>query len=184
MGALAVEWTIGDKLSAWGLVIGSLGVVISAVGFGLAWIQLRRTATATEATEDAVKKTEQAVRESNRLNLLLLLPQFRMLELHLDFAIRADSRDLVDYVLVSYRHYATDVAASIEANGDADRVAVQALWDSAKEAMLTKDDLYSDKTGASLRDLTAAFRNTMTQVAGELARYRSVLDGTPHGGTI
>src|SRR5580692_8265065 len=87
--------------------IGLAGLVVSVVGFGVAIWQLIRTANASVATLNAVERTEKRMALNH---LLVLLPQFRLLENDLDYAAQEDDRSLARRSLVSYAHFAAEVA--------------------------------------------------------------------------
>ena len=74
------------NLSDW---LGVAGLGVSVIGFGVAIWQLIRTANAAVATREAVERTEKRMAINH---LLILLPQFRIVEGELDRAAEEDER--------------------------------------------------------------------------------------------
>lgn len=146
---LEAPWTRGDLLSAFGLVV-------SVVGFGFAAAQLVRTARATEATA-------QGVRAASRSQLMLLLPQFKLLELDLDHALDHDNRAQAVRVLTSCAHLANEVAGLVERDPVAfpgvEINAIEELRQVASAAAAAKSTIY-ESPQKKLVTITKGFRES------------------------
>jgi hypothetical protein len=153
-------------LSGWSRsdVLGLLSIVVSVVGFGIAAWQLTRTANATIATRDAVRK-------SGRTQVLFLLPQFRLLETELDYAIDAGRNDLAARVLTSYSHLANEVAGLLEAQQLAESSALISLRESARTASACKGSIFT--SDESLASLTEPFRAALTDISSLISSLQA-----------
>ena len=103
--------TLSDVLAIWGLGITSLGLLITVIGFWLAIVQLRKTATASTATTLAVQTANQRMLYNH---LLVLMPQLRTLEGDVDAAVVGGDREAAVRALVAFSHAANQVAALLE----------------------------------------------------------------------
>lgn len=153
----AVPWSRGDLLGAWGLAVTALGTAITLIGFGVAIKQLSRTANATEATLLTIKAT-------SRTHLLFLLPQFRLFETELDWAIEEEKRDLAARVLASYAYLANEVAGLLAANQLAGEDAIGELRETATLASNAKNDLFRH-SNRKIAGVTQEFRTAASRVS-------------------
>lgn len=148
-----------------GLVVGILGLVATVAGFTLAILQLRRTAAATEATTKAVTRTEKRMALNH---LLVLLPQFRLLEADLDNAAEDNDRRLAIRALVAYSYIASEVAAMLRDQDGVDAALPDKLADTALTAAKAKAALVSDAR-ALPKTATSLVRHEIAEVSTVLA---------------
>jgi len=133
--------SLGDSLAIWGLVIGAVGLVVTVVGFILAIIQLKKTATAATATKDAI-----LVANSRMLynHLLVVLPQLTSMEADIDRAMLKDDKDGAVRALVSFSHAAMQVAALLDSHDPGNNSElVEQLRTTAREASHQKGVIVS-----------------------------------------
>jgi hypothetical protein len=139
--------------------IGLAGLVVSVVGFVIAIWQLVRTANATEATRRAVERTEQRMAVNH---LLILLPQFRLIENDLDAAAQEDDRGLARRSLIAYSHFAAEVATILQGQNGTDQTLVTDLRTSATQASQAKATLIDAPNGKSTKALTKDVRERIS----------------------
>jgi hypothetical protein len=164
---IATAWTRGDWLSGAGLVVSSVGFLFAA------W-QLVRTARATEATAEAV-------RASSRGQLLLLLPQFKLYELELDYALEQDNKPYAARILTSCSHLASEVSGLLSTNRDAFAVedeTITALKEVAALAGRAKASIY-DSPSKKLAILTREFREVFGVSIQAIAQLQASAHSTP-----
>jgi hypothetical protein len=142
--------------------LGIAGLAVSVVGFAVAIWQLVRTANATVATRQAVERTEKRMAINH---LLILLPQFRIIEGELDRAAEEDDRQLASRALVSYAHYASEAAAILSSQSNADQTLVTDLRSSSREASLAKGILIDASRNKSTKVLTKDIRERMASLS-------------------
>jgi hypothetical protein len=155
----------GQKRMKAGDWIGLAGLVVSVVGFAIAIWQLVRTAKAAEATQVAVERAE------NRMalnHLLVLLPQFRLIENDLDAAAQEDDRGLARRSLVAYAHFAAEVAAILEGQSKYDNTLVVDLRGSASQASQAKAALIDTPSGKSTKQITKEVRARLSDLSVHL----------------
>jgi hypothetical protein len=138
--------------------LGIAGLAVSVVGFAIAIWQLVRTANATVATRQAVERTEKRMAINH---LLILLPQFRIVEGELDRAAEEDDRQLACRALVSYAHYASEAAAILSGQSNADQSLITELRSSSREASLAKGMIIDAAKSKSTKILTKDIRERM-----------------------
>ena len=155
---VCAAWTRGDWL-------GLAGIVVSALGFVFAWSQLHRTANAAEATRDALIA-------ANRVQLLMLLPQFRLIEMELDFAVGEEKRELATRALANYAHLAHEVSAVVAAFTLANEDLVMQLRTSASLATRTKDRIYA-LPDQRLASLVRPFSTALSTVSASVAELKT-----------
>lgn len=162
---------VGDWLSL-------AGLVVTLVGFGIAIWQLIRTANAAEATKRAIERTEKRMALNH---LLVLLPQFRLIENDLDSAAQDDDRPLARRSLVAYAHFAAEVATILQGQDKVDQTLVIDLQTSATQASRTKASLI-DSAGKNTKQLTKDIRDRISGLSihiGTLATsYQIKTDST------
>ncbi len=146
------------SLSDW---LGLLGLLVSVVGFGLTIWQLARTARASEATAAAIARTEARVSVNH---LLVLLPQFRILESDLDSAAVEDDRRLAMRSLVAYTHIASEVCGLLRHQNNVDPVLIDRLQTSATTASQAKATLINEPARQT-KSVTRAFRAELADVS-------------------
>lgn len=138
------------------------GLIVSVVGFAIAIWQLFRTANASIATRKAVERTEKRMALNH---LLVLLPQFRLLENDLDFAAQEDDRPLARRSLISYAHFATEVAAILQGQDNVDQSLITELRNSARDASRAKGTLIDAPGTNSTRELTKDARDVISNLS-------------------
>jgi hypothetical protein len=155
LGSQGTSWSVADYLAV-------VGLALTAIGFSVTLWQLTRTANAAVATKNAVLAT-------SRTQLLMLLPQVRLIETELDWAISLakDGREFASRVLTSYVHLAHEVAGLITVHGLADQKVCDAIRSTANLAATTKNKLYSSKS--SLASITTEFRSSLAALGGTLS---------------
>jgi hypothetical protein len=131
------------------------GLIVSVIGFTFAIWQLTRTAKAAEAAQAAIERAEQKMALNH---LLVLLPQFRLIENDLDAAAQEDDRGLARRSLVAYAHFAAEVAAILQGQEKVDQTLVTDLRNSASQASQAKAALIDTPSGKSTKQLTREVR--------------------------
>jgi hypothetical protein len=145
--------------------LGVAGLAVSVVGFGIAIWQLIRTANASVATRKAVERTEKRMALNH---LLVLLPQFRLLENDLDFAAQEDDRPLARRSLISYAHFAAEVATILQGQDGISEVLITELRGSASHATRTKASLIDASLSKSTKQLTKEIRERMSALSVQI----------------
>lgn len=140
------------------------GLLVGVAGFTVTIWQLRRTANASEATARAVERTEKQMASSY---LLVLLPQFRIIESDLDTAAIEDDRRLAMRALRTYADVSSEVRALLSTQPDIDSVLLSKLEESSKSATLTKAALV-DHPGRGTKAVTRDFRTELSHVSSYL----------------
>jgi hypothetical protein len=107
-----------DWLSVFGILI---GLPLTLVGLYYAWKQAKDAKEVAQATQDAIRHTERQIQERQ---LLLLIPQLRMISSHLDEAITTGSAQLARQHLETWRANVTHVRG-ILGSADSDRQDLQ-----------------------------------------------------------
>ena|ERR1700722_20269409 len=151
--------TLGD----W---VGIAGLAVSVVGFSLAIWQLARTAKASEATREAIERTEKRMALNH---LLVLLPQFHLLENDLDRAAEDNDRALARRALVSYSHFASEVAAILRGQDQVDQTLITELQSSARDASLAKATLIDAPINKNTKQLTRDVRARISALSVHVA---------------
>lgn len=153
--------------------LGVAGLAVSVVGFSLAIWQLKRTANAASATRKAIERTEKRMALNH---LLVIIPQFRILENDLDRAAEDNDRSLARNALVSYAHFASEVATILESQVPPDHTLISDLRGSSREASLVKASMIDAPDLENTRELTKGIREQMSGLSlhiGSLAtRYQ------------
>ncbi len=139
------------------------GLVIGVIGFGVTIWQLFRTANAAEATTRAVERTERRMALNH---LLVLLPQFRMLETELDLAVEESDRRMATRILASYAQITSQVAGLLDGRDSDFEPLVSKLQRASRDASHTKARIVNEPR-KTVKNLTKDFRTT----TGELAAY-------------
>lgn len=142
--------------------LGVAALAVSVVGFGVAIWQLIRTANAARAATKAVERTEQRMAVNH---LLVLLPQFRLLENDLDRAAEDNDRPSARGALVSYSHFASEVATILKSQPEVDATIVLELEISAREASLAKASLIDAPNNKTTKQLTKDVRERMSTLS-------------------
>jgi len=106
-------------------------------------------------------------------HLLILLPQFRTIEVELDHAVETDDRNHAARTLVTYRHTAIEVAALLSLD-DSSKTVSDLLKTSAMTAATTKGELVTKK-GRSLRSILQGFQMELAQVLSEVGSVTSTM---------
>lgn len=142
--------------------LGMAGLTVSVIGFGVAIWQLVRTANASVATRKAVERTEKRMALNH---LLVLLPQFRILENDLDRAAEDNDRQLARRALVSYAHFASEVAAILQGQDRVEQSLLVDLKSSAREASTAKATLINASASENTKELTRFIRDRMSDLS-------------------
>ena len=153
----------------WDLIVNGAGLFVSVIGFALTIWQLVRTARATEATKIAVERTERRMAQNH---LLVLLPQFRVLESELDFAVSDEDRKAAMKVLASYAQIASQVAGLLDGRGGVDEGLVHKLERASRDASLTKARIINEPS-RNVKQLTRDFRSTTADLAAYIGSLAS-----------
>jgi hypothetical protein len=148
-----------NDVAIWVSIISS---PLTLLGIFLAWLQLRRTANATEATQTAVEKT---ARGMAIYQLLILIPQLQQYEGDLDRAVSAEDHDEAIEVLNRWRRVGTEASGLLDARPTASAL-VGLLQQSFLDAYQAKRGLLA-RTGA-VGDTTAAVRESIGNVTVHL----------------
>jgi hypothetical protein len=151
--------------------LGLAGLVVGIAGFAITIWQLVRTARASEATAAAVKRTEKQMAASY---LLVLLPQFRIIESDLDSAAMDDDRKLAIRALRTYADVASEVRTLLSGQEGVDAVLLTRLESTAESATLAKADLVDNpdrETKAVTRDFRTELSGVSTYLGGLTARF-------------
>jgi RNA-binding protein YhbY len=146
---------IGDWLSL-------IGLMVSVVGFAFAIWQLTRTANASVATRQAIERTEKRMALNH---LLIILPQFRLLENDLDSAADTDDRPLARRSLVAYSHFAAEVATILDGQNGVDQKLVHDIRESATLASRVKAALVDAPKERNTKQLTKNVRETISALS-------------------
>jgi hypothetical protein len=123
---------------------------LALVGIWLAWLQLRRTADATEATKEAVEKTARGLAI---YQLLALIPQVQQQEADLDVAVKLGDESRALEVLNHYRRTATEIRGLLDSRPTDDDGLLDLMQESFTDAFQAKRRLMagtSDLAGATL----------------------------------
>lgn len=163
---------MSDVLAIWGLVIGVLGLLATGIGFWIAIFQLRKTATAAQATTRAIELANGRMLLNH---LLVLLPQMKNLEADLDAAIAAPDKIAAIRALVAFSHTANQVAALLETEVAQSELVAQ-LRASARAASLAKSDLVSGSKKslpALLHEIVAEISDVAAKCAGLSTTYQT-----------
>jgi hypothetical protein len=142
--------------------IGLADLVVTIIGFGVAIWQLARTAKVAKATKDAIERSESRMATNH---LLVLLPQFQLIENDLDAAAQNDDPGLARRALVAYAHFATEVAAILQGQEKFDQTLVTDLRTSATQASQAKAILIDAPKGKSARQLTKDVRDRISSLS-------------------
>lgn len=140
-----------------------IGFVLTIVGFGLTFWQLRRTKRVAEATQETVYKATDRVRYNQ---LLVLLPQLQNLEPELDTAVREDDSRVAARTLVRWNQLASQVRGILSTMGVEYEETALDLTKSCEAAASAKGDLV-DETGL-VKDVTKEARALMASLSTAL----------------
>lgn len=139
--------------------ISAAGLVVSVIGFAIAIWQLARTAKASEATRFAIERTEKRMALNH---LLVLLPQFHLIENDLDRAAEDNDRALARRALVSYSRFAAEVATILKGQDTVDQTLIIDLQSSAREASRAKASLIDAPSTRHTKQLTKEVRERIS----------------------
>lgn len=166
--------TLSDTLAVWGLAVGVVSVLLTVVGFVLAITQLRRTASAAEATTAAIKA---ANRRMLLNHILVLVPQLKTVEADLDIAIASNDFAGATRSLIAFGHAASQIAALLESESESSNVTfIAELRQAASDASIAKGALVSGNL-RTLKTKLGPLAVTVSEVAvkcsGLTAQYQS-----------
>lgn len=144
--------------------LGLVGLAVTITGFYLAIKQLKKTATAAEATTEAIV----AANKRMLLNhLLVLAPQLVTIEVEIDEAIAVDNRQAAVRALVAFSHAAVQISALLESEADPNHLA---LISDLREAAGRSTNAKSQLVSGSKKPLAALLRSVSADVAGVSSR--------------
>lgn len=143
--------------------VGVASLVVTAVGFTVAVYQLRRTANATEATERAVERTEYRMALNH---LLVLVPQFMIVESELDVSADENDRRLAIRALQSWTRVGSQAAGLLKSQLGQEVELIERIEASVREASAAKASLI-DKPGTSTKSLTKDIRASLSDLASQ-----------------
>lgn len=169
--AAGEPWRRGDTLAV-------IGISITTVGFGFTISQLFRTAGATRATQRAIERTEHRMLYNH---LLVLVPQFRLLEGELDSAASDDDKKLAIRTLVAFSHISSEVAGLLRGENSPDQHLIEKLESCGRKASLSKAAVI-DRTTTAVKTVTKDFRSELAELTtylGGLAGRLLVEAGRP-----
>lgn len=154
-------------------ILSATGVIVSALGFFYTVQQVRRTATAAEATRDAIQESTARM----HLNyLMVLLPEFKLLEQELDTAAEEDDKKAARRVLVAYSHSANRAAALLAVSSiPAEKLLAKELQATSRGASSAKSSIVSGESESVLdavRDLMDRFGEVSRSCEGLVATYQ------------
>jgi len=108
-------------------------------------------------------------------HILVLIPQFRLLEVHLDEAAETDDRRLAIRTLVAFSQLASEVAGLLRNEGDIPPEIVSKLEECAGRASITKASVI-DNPKHAVKSSTKTFRGELaemtTHIGGLLGRLQ------------
>lgn len=164
--------SLGEQLGVAGLIVGSLGLLVTFGGFWIAILQLRRTANAAEATAAGIERTERRMALNH---LLVVVPQIRLLELDLDRAVEENDRMAAVRALGSYSHVAAEVAGlmadqGVMNEGVLEKLQVSAL--AATEAKARLQDTTNILPKSATKDFRRSFGEVTTIINAAVGRFR------------
>lgn len=162
-------WFDPDAAPGWhdwvGIVLAIVGLVLTVVGFAIAWIQLRKTQTATEA---ATQKLAEARQKLNGDQLAAALPQLASVVSDLDFAINSNDREVAHRALLRFSFVANESVALLAIletdNSDLER----RLLAAAQTALDVKGSIVSKK-GVDIARTAKSIGNEITSLSVELS---------------
>lgn len=140
---------------------------LTLLGLFLAWLQLKRTADATEATKTAVERTAKGMAI---YQLLILIPQLQQFEGDLDRAVSLDDHEAAVDVLNRWRKAGTEATGLLAAHTAVDEL-VRLLQESFVEAFVAKRPLLAKK--GTVGHTTEAVRESI----GKVTVYLGTLSG-------
>lgn len=132
--------------------------------------QIARTVNASVATAEAIDRTETRLAQNQ---MLLLLPQFLVIENDLDFAAENGDRGLARRSLVNCRNVASELAAILEDYESADAEAIANLRSASRTASVAKSALISEPN-REVSSITANIREQLGNVMADVTALRNV----------
>lgn len=173
--------SLSDALSVAGIVLSTIGLLATVAGFWIAIIQLRngnkqlkRTATAAEATKLAI---EQANTRMIYNHLLVLLPQLTSLEADIDASMAANDRDAATRALVKFNHAANQIASLLQGQStETDLTLAEDLRTVARSATTQKSALVSGSkktVGLLLRTLSPEIADVAARCSALATTYQT-----------
>jgi hypothetical protein len=151
--------------------------VLTVAGFGIAIWQLVRTARASEATKIAVERTERRMALNH---LLVLLPQFRILEHDLDAAADGNDRNLAMRTLVSFNYLSSEIAGLLTNQDGIDPNLSTQLQSIGRVASLAKADMINNPSKQA-KTATKDFRKQLADVTAHVGALIGQFRIEPHG---
>ncbi|HEY4213947.1 MAG TPA: hypothetical protein VGM84_20910 [Steroidobacteraceae bacterium] len=160
------DWSLANSLSG-------LQVILTAAGFLVAWLALRRTARAVESSAELLEGLQERLTTND---LLVLLPDLHGLEEDLDNACSATgSGPEAERVLRLYARKAGEILGIMDSQGDLnDDPMALALRQASRAVVKAKGEL-SQGTTRSLAEVTAPARQKVAKVSQEASSLRSRL---------
>jgi hypothetical protein len=147
----------------YGDVIGTVGLVVSVVGFWLAIDQLRKTTSAARATGLAI---DDANKQMLLNHMLVLMPQLKSVDSDLDAAIMADDSPAAVRALVEFSYSAKQIASLLSVQAPAEEEALIASLKKAAETAVAGK-------AALLYGATQPLKKVLRPIAEEIGRVAS-----------
>ena len=148
-----------------------ISLCVGALGFAVTIWQLFRTANASVATRKAVERTEKHMASSY---LLVLLPQFRIVESDLDSAVLENDRRLAMRALRTYSDVASEVRTLLGSQAGIDEKLLNLLESTSRSAALAKAELINSPN-RQIKSVTKVIRDELahvsTHVGGLTAKF-------------
>jgi len=142
-----------------GDVLSIIGLLVTVAGFILAIQQLKKTASAAEATRDAIVSANKRMLLNH---LLVIAPQLVVIEADMDAAVGIGNEDAAIRALVAFSHAAVQISALLESQSENNHSALVAeLREAASHSTAAKAALVS----GTPKPLKALLKNVLVEVA-------------------
>ena len=131
-----------DSLAIIGIVLSTLGLLVSIGGFGLGFWQLHKIRTSAEAAARAVRRTERRISTNQ---ILLVAGQLRSAEAELESHVTGVDRVGARKQLTNWRHSASELIGLLEHRREASEDLREALRHSVSLANSSKREIINEK---------------------------------------
>lgn len=148
--------------------MGTVDIVLTMIGFGVAFWQLSRTKSIVELTQESVNNLRNQI---VRAEILIQIQTLMTTDSYLDEAIQqTDSKTATRHVR-GWLLAAQDLCGLLEAHHEDTTAIVKVLKRSTRAANSAKQTLVTNDY-ETLAAATQEFRNTAAKAIGDLATYR------------
>ncbi|MFE9743629.1 hypothetical protein ACFYOT_01865 [Saccharothrix saharensis] len=154
-------------------------IPLATIGFFVAYVQIRKTRKAAEATRAAV---ESARTEMSRAGVLTLLPQLQRIEEQMERAVSSNSVELFLAWSNTWRFQAGELKGHLEMLAPGNEQLPTLIQKSVGLAGYMKTAL-DDKREVDLRKVTRKTREAVAAVTNELGSLVAVYGAAAIGGT-